>query len=99
MSDERLDTRALADVEAVLDRMDADFTQIGNDVPVGHPGRITLPDGHRVTGIVSRLMPRDGTPYADGEVLGPNLFDAARSGPYVADLLRFEVLGRADASL
>lgn len=98
MSDSRVDLQALREVEAVVDRMEADFERVEGAAPTGRPLRITLPDGKCVTGIVKRLVPRDGTPCAEIDVLGPNLFDAEHSGLYVADLLRFGPLETKSAS-
>ena len=97
-SDSQVDLRALREVEAVVDRMEADFERVEGTAPTGRPLRITLPDGKCVTGIVRRLVPREGTPWAEIDVLGPNLFDAEHSGLYVADVLRFDPLGAPPAS-
>lgn len=97
-SDAQVDMRALREVEAVVDRMEADFERVEGAAPTGRPLRITLPDGTCVTGIVKRLVPREGAPCAEIEVLGPNLFDAERSGVYIADRLRFDPLGAPAAN-
>lgn len=91
-SDTHLDMKALREVEAVVGRMEADFERLEGAAPVGRPLRITLPGGQCVTGVVRRFVPKEGTPWAEIDVLGPNLFDAEHSGLYVADLLRFDPL-------